>query len=168
MDIHPIIVHFPVAFLTIYGIAELVRFSFVTRQSYWFYVKGVLVIVGSVSSLGALWTGEQIAEQVEDIPRIMQLHSMFAQATVWIFGVVALAYFVTWLQRGSPEAISRLGIMGVVFQKYSSFVMRPSILVVFALLGLAAVTITGGLGGAMVYGLDFDPLMKPVFKFLGL
>jgi hypothetical protein len=52
--------------------------------------------------------------------------------------------------------------------KYSAYLHRPYIIVPLALLGLIAVTITGGLGGAIVYGTHFDPFMAPVFKFLGV
>jgi hypothetical protein len=40
------------------------------------------------------------------------------------------------------------------------------IIILLALLGLVLITITGGLGGAMVYGPNADPFFKPVFELL--
>ena len=58
MDLHPIIVHFPVALLTLYGIFELFSVRRIARKPYWFYVKAVLVIFGALGALAAWLTGE--------------------------------------------------------------------------------------------------------------
>ncbi|MDB5266550.1 MAG: hypothetical protein JWN89_365 [Parcubacteria group bacterium] len=148
MDLHPIIVHFPVALLTLYAVLELVRFRKVMEQPYWFYIKGALAIFGSLGSLAAYATGPD----AHPAPRILQMHSNFATATLLVFAVIAFSYLFQWFK---PN-------------RYSAFVHRSYIIIPLALIGLVCVTITGGLGGAMVYGTHFDPFMAPIFKLLGV
>ena len=44
MNIHPIFVHFPIALLTLYSLAELIRWRRITELAYWFYVKAFAMI----------------------------------------------------------------------------------------------------------------------------
>ncbi len=151
MDAHPIIVHFPVALLTLYGLFELVRLHRVLEKPYWFQVKAILAIFGFLGAAAAYATGPgHIASQ----SALGLMHARFATITLFLSGVIALHYALRWLRHaGFHHGIPTL----------------PNwLLVVFALALLAAVTITGGLGGALVYGTHFDPLMAPIFKFLGV
>lgn len=148
MYLHPILVHFPVALLTIYAVLELIRFQKVISRPYWFHVKALFAIFGALGALSAFLTGP---DQAKTIP-LGQMHANFATTTLIIFGIIGLSYLLEWFK---PS-------------KYSLFVMRPYIIIPLAILGLIAVTITGGLGGALVYGTHFDPFMAPIFKILGV
>ncbi|MES2213932.1 MAG: DUF2231 domain-containing protein [Patescibacteria group bacterium] len=148
MNIHPIIVHFPVALLSLYAVLELVRFRKVMEKPYWFYIKGALVIFGSLGSLAAYATGPE----GKPAPRILEMHATFATATLFIFAVIAFSYLFQWCK---PN-------------KYSAFIHRSYIIIPLAVIGLICVTVTGALGGAMVYGTHFDPFMAPIFKILGV
>ncbi len=147
MDLHPIFVHFPIALLTVYAIFELVRFKKVVNKFYWFYIKATLAIAGELFAFLAY-----LSSPNEGGHPLVEMHETFAIATICIFAIISVSYLLEWFK---PS-------------KYSLFVMRPYIIIPLALLGLAAITITGGLGGAIVYGTHFDPFMAPVFKFLGV
>jgi uncharacterized membrane protein len=147
MDLHPIIVHFPVALLTLYAVFECIRFEKVLSKAYWFYVKAILAIFGSVASIAAFATGPDVGGSA-----LVQMHSNFALTTVLVFGLIALTYLLEWFK---PS-------------KYSLFIMRPYIIIPLAVLGLVLVTVTGGLGGAIQYGTHFDPFLAPAFKYLGV
>ncbi|MBX4200336.1 hypothetical protein KW790_02665 [Candidatus Parcubacteria bacterium] len=149
MDIHPIIVHFPVALLTFYSVFELIRFERVLSKPYWFFIKAVLVIFGELGAIVAFMTGPE-----EGGGALIDMHERFAIMTLIIFGIISLHYLLRWLRHEGYHL--RLPTL-------------PSfLLVTLALAGLFAITITGGLGGALVYGTHFDPFMAPVFKFLGV
>ncbi len=148
MDLHPIFVHFPVALLTVYAVLELIRFEKVTSRPYWFHVKAIFAIFGSLGAIAAYATGNDHGAH----SALGQMHVTFATTTLIIFCIIGFSYLLEWFK---PS-------------KYSLFVMRPYIIIPLAVLGLVAVTITGGLGGALVYGTHFDPFMAPIFKLLGV
>ena|SRR5579872_6565978 len=146
-NFHPILVHFPIALLTIYAIFECIRFKKVIERPYWFFIKATLVILGELGALAAYVTGHGQRGSV-----LIHIHNQFAIFTVWIFAIISLSYLLEWFK---PS-------------KYSNFMMKPIIIIPLAFIGLLAVVITGGLGGAIVYGTQFDPFMAPIFKLLGV
>ncbi len=149
MDIHPIIVHFPIALLMLYAVFECIRFNKVLDKPYWFYVKAILVIVGELMIFLTLMTAPNEREM-----GLVQVHQTFAFATALVFGLIALHYLLVWLKKEG---------------KFNNIPTLPSwSLIILAIIGLVCITITGGLGGAIVYGTEFDPLMAPVFKLLGV
>lgn len=153
MNIHPIVIHFPIAFLTLYAVLELIRFNKVLSQNYWFYVKAVLVIAGSLGTFVGVLTGALASGFAIGGPRIFALHQLFGALTLILSIISAKAYGLRWFWREN---------------KFSDFILRPKVIVLVAILILISVTITGGLGGAMVRGTNFDPMMAPILKLLGV
>jgi hypothetical protein len=49
---------------------------------------------------------------------------------------------------------------------FSEYVVKGKLIIFLAILGLMCVTITGGLGGVMVFGPDADPFFKPIYQLL--
>ncbi len=147
MDLHPIVVHFPVALLTLYAVLECVRWRRAMEVMNIFHVKAVLVIAGTLGAIAAYISGPEIYGSA-----LVSWHDNFAIGTLTIFSFIALVYLAEWFR---PS-------------KYSNFFHHPYIIMPLALLGLAVVIITGGLGGAIVYGTHFDPFMAPIFKLLGI
>jgi uncharacterized membrane protein len=141
MNIHPIVIHFPIAFLTIYAMAEILRFRFLLEKPYWWNVKKVLVLIGWVGSFIAALTGLITTQFHISGPRIFMMHELFALLTI-IFSTLASILYLK----------NRQG----------------RVLILLAAFILISITITGGLGAAMVRGTHFDPLMKPIFILLGV
>lgn len=161
MNLHPIFVHFPVAFFSIYALLEFVRFKFVTKQPYWFYVKAVLVIVGSVASGAAILTGlffSWASQDKQALEPLVGRHEFFAFTTAGIFFIIALSYAVAWINRDFNKLLG-LG-------KISTFILKPGVIIPLAVLGLICVTITGGIGGIMAFGPDADPFFAIVYKIM--
>ena len=167
MNIHPIIVHFPIALLTVYCILEFIRIKKVTQLSYWFYLKACFAVFGASASVVAYLTGSVIEHQFEEKSSLVELHSFWAKITILTFGIIALAYFVAYLEKSNLFGVRLSGFflkvwnLGLFFKKIviESFVVFP--LVIF---GLFSITITGALGGIIVYGPDLDPFTRFVYN----
>lgn len=152
MNLHPIVVHFPIGLLTFYAVLELIRFKRIAEKPYWMNIKAILAIFGFLTALAAYLTGPEVEGGAA--PRILEMHETFASATLLIFGIIALNYLLRWARH---EGI------------HHRIPMLPNrVVITLAILGLVAITITGGLGGAMVYGTNFDPFMAPIFQLLGV
>lgn len=173
MNPHVVLVHFPIAFLTIYSIFELVRFNFILNKPYWFYVKACLVIVGSGGTVLALLTGDIAKNLVRGdalLRPVVNLHENFAYTTTAIFGVLAASYLILVLQKENlvdwviPKPV--LNSFWNFLVKFAKFCVETKLVLLLAIVGLICVTITGGLGGAMAFGPKADPFFEPVFHFI--
>lgn len=171
MNLHPIFVHFPIALLTVYAVLELVPFKRLTEQVYWFYVKASLLILGTGGAFVALQTGE-IAEHIvrnADNRNLIETHATSAVITSWIFGLLALAYLVSWIRRATTRDFGTLPYVGWIWKlllSITNIVMRRPVTITLAFLGIIAVTITGALGGSIVYGPDIDPVAQFFYDLL--
>ena len=172
MNIHPVIVHFPVALLTVYSLMELLRFKKISGQPYWFYAKAIFLFVGGLGSLAALQTGEWAADALGGAARmseVLQRHEFFAKSSIIIFGILAACYLVLWVERErwTPwtkiELLRRIWLIKVSLAK---FVVETKLVILLALAGLVCITITGGLGGIMVYGTQADPFFGFIYKLM--
>ncbi len=176
MNLHPIAVHFPIALLTLYSAMEVFRYRRVMEQSWWFPMKAFLVILGTLAANGALLTGEMLAEQLEAsgaLPSIVATHEQWAKMTIGIYSIIAAAYLIVWMERTGvlnrlfPDPLS--GFRDLFDRRLfpaARYFVKSYFSVIFALLGLAALTITGALGGSMVYGPDVDPVARIVYDLL--
>ncbi len=165
MDIHPIFVHFPIALLTVYAVLELIRFEKVTNQAYYFYIKGALLIIGILTSSLALQTGEMAEDGVaRSLHNLVETHATFANISTWIFAVLAIVYAIVWISKTEyNQKLNESGFAKIWNLKLmiANKIMNNSfIMIILAILGLVAITITGALGGAIVYGPDVDPIVS--------
>jgi len=102
------------------------------------------------------------------------VHHLLDGKSLGRFAIIALAYLVRFLQRiiNYYERIEAahpvLKTVWGIAAAYGSFVSNPSLIVPLALLGLVSVTITGALGGSLVYGPDADPLVSFLYYVLSL
>ena len=163
-DVHPIMVHFPIALLTVYALMELLRFRKLTSQAYWFYVKALFAIIGSLATTAALFTGNLAKSNFVPGPQasLVHLHSNFAAVSSYIFALIALLYLLAWLgkQQYHLKAPWRR-IWELKLRTVNYFLGWPVIII--ALIGLGCITITGALGGALVYGTNVDPVVSIVY-----
>ena len=170
MNLHPILVHFPIALFTLYALLECARFKKLQEQAYYFYLKAFLVITGSLASSAAYITGDMQKDQLPAdaaIRPIVEFHSTWALATITIFAVIALAYLIAWLNRQNVFT----SIQNQTFRRITSAAhafTQGWIIVPLALAGLISVTITGALGGSIVYGPNIDPVASFIYRLFGL
>lgn len=154
MNIHPLIVHFPIALLTVYTLAEVARFGFVRRHPAWFTVKAVLLIVGSLGSFAAMGSG-LIAAQIFGNEDVVFVHKSLAVSTASVYFLLALSYLIQWLDRN--------GRMWPGLARFERAVFRAPVTIILALIGMVLLTMTGAMGGALVYGPEMDPIVSFVY-----
>jgi uncharacterized membrane protein len=168
-NLHPIFVHFPVAFLTLYAVLEILSLPFLTRRTWWFPVKAVLLFAGFVGGLVALQTGELAAEAFRGTAtmRAVQWHEYFAKASLIIFGILSAAYLVESLARKEGARWSD-GQWWTTVLLWERRIFPMPVRIILAVCGFTALAITGALGGSLVYGTDVDPLAGYLYMILGL
>jgi uncharacterized membrane protein len=160
MNIHPIFVHFPIALLTIYSAFEILRFHWLTSQSWYQPVKIAFLFAGTLGATAALITGEMAEGLIGGVYHIVEVHQLFAKITALIFGILCVHYLAL-------VATPRYGEKHPWLVSIQKAFPAP-ILIILAVLGLASITITGAIGGAMVFGPDNDPLTSLIIRMLGL
>lgn len=171
MNIHPFLVHFPIAFLSVYGFMELVRIKYITSAIYWFYIKASLVIIGSAGAVVAYLSGEA-AEEFFGETRLIETHSQWAEIATIIFGSIAGLYVIVWLIR--LEVFNRfensLNLNNLqayrIIKSTTNYVVNSFIMILPASVGLISIVITGALGGAIVYGPDIDPFVRFIYDMV--
>ncbi len=149
------VIHFPIALLTLYCVFEILSFRKLSEKSYWFFVKAVLVSFGTLGSIAGVISGLFSTHLVRGVP-LIEMHLRFSLASVLAFTLVSIPYLLAWF--GKPDEV----ILA------SKIIFRRGIMIPVALVGLVLIVITGGLGGAITYGTQFDPTMAPVFKLLNV
>ncbi len=168
MNIHPLFVHFPIALLTIYCAMEMMRFKKIATQPYWFFVKAMFVIFGTVSGFAALFTGGLIEDQFKTAGarNLIEMHSLWATITMVIFSVIAACYLIEWVERS--HVVERYAqeqwytIWKFLIRIKAIFFFTP-VIILASVVGLVSITITGALGGALAYGADVDPIVHFVY-----
>ncbi len=171
MNIHPIFTHFPLALFTVYAILEIARFPMIQKLPYLFNIKGFLVISGTLFSFITLKTGE-LAEDAFSTPNVstrslIETHSTLANISIYIFLAISIIYFFKWIDLSPLDTYvikSPFGKIWIAIKKHTGYILRSQCLPLLALIGLIAITMTGALGGAIVYGPNVDPVVKFVYN----
>ena len=163
MNIHPLFVHFPIGILVLYTAFEILRFKIITKRPWYFEIKAVLSIIGTLAAYATASTGE-LAEDIlrissPDKMALVEIHSMYAVVTITIFSILAGSYLFEWLKKaGQVKIITKI----LFLNKLSYFIQKYSPLI--AIVGLVSITITGGLGASIVYGPDVDPFVTFIYS----
>lgn len=160
MNIHPLVVHFPIAFLSLYAVLECVRFRKVMDWAPFFYIKATLLFAGVLGGVAAVLAGEQ-AEKLYGETRLTELHASFGVVSVWIFGIIGLVYLIILLECLADQVPEKWRAVSHAKVKIARWIYAH-ILWIVAFGGLVCVMITGALGGALVYGPDVDPFVRVV------
>ncbi|MDO8565480.1 MAG: hypothetical protein Q7R67_02585 [bacterium] len=142
MDFHPLVIHYPIAFLTTYAVFEILRFRKLASLPYWFYLKRALVILGEISAIVALVAAYLSTSTLAGESALGNMYKLFMLVTVLIFGVISGLYLKNRV--------------------------KPAVLIPLALIGLFFIVVAGGLFGAIVYGTHFNPFLASTFQFLNV
>lgn len=155
INLHPAIVHFPIALLLLYGVLEIVRP--IARRIAVFDAKVILSVTGALGTLAAIATAPTaLFRGVTSLRPMIRLHETFAQSTALLASAIALVYLVGWLDREGWRPIPWLSAW---CRKLSNSIW----MVIPAIAVIILVSLTGALGGIIAYGPDVDPMTHFVY-----
>jgi hypothetical protein len=166
LNLHPALVHFPIALLTIYALIELARLNRMQNHPHTFTLKAFLCIIGTLSLTATYFTGEDIKEAfaVGNPTLLVERHATFALASHVIFTVLAVGYLGQTIYKTNPKRLFWKTFIGGSIHRLTETVTGKYIAPSFAFLGLIALTITGALGGAIVHGPEIDPAVQLIYR----
>lgn len=148
-NIHPLLVHFPIALVIVYSLLEWVPVKRITSLSWWFYVKAAFLFFGVLATIPTGLSGKIIEGQFRDKHALVELHSRFAVAASAVYAILAALYFLAWLRRTNSQI---------------KFIVPKAVIVLLSIIGFFLIVVTGALGGIIVYGPNLDPFTAFIYQ----
>ncbi|GAA5520258.1 hypothetical protein LQ318_00915 [Aliifodinibius salicampi] len=107
-NIHPILVHFPIAIILVAVLMDLL--DFFLPDQWWDELKTTILYgIGAISAIAAYYTGSLAADSVflsSGAQTVLNEHSDWALWTVWFFGIYAvLRILLHWFQKIDQKMI---------------------------------------------------------------
>ena len=92
-NIHPIIVHFPIALLFLYSIIKILPLNKWLPKVAWRDIERVLLVFGVLGAFVALATGQIARHLIQPNRDLIHAHSNFASISTWLYGLLLDAKF---------------------------------------------------------------------------
>lgn len=170
LNIHPLFVHFPIAFLTLYVALEVLRFPFLSRRAWYEGAKALLLFCGVAGGVLAVQTGEMAATLFTSASgrALVHMHEEVAELSLLPFHLLALASVVrllaasAWPQRFPAWLQRPWSVIAAVERAVFVWPLRA----VLAAIGFVLLVATGALGAAIVHGPDVDPAVRFIHDLL--
>ena len=87
-NIHPLFVHFPIAFLLLYSLIRILPFERLIPSLSWRHIQQVLLLAGILGAFLSNTTGEIAEHLVRPEEALVEMHAFFALASTWIYGLL--------------------------------------------------------------------------------
>lgn len=159
--------HFPIAFLVAYSALRILPLSRRFPNVAWREIRLALLGFGILGAFAALSTGELAEELTRGNHALVEAHAVFATVSSWIYGILLAGELCAVLER-IGFLVKIPSVLGSLIGFAGRILTKPAIAIVLSLAGLCAITITGVLGGVLVYGTTADPLASIVLRILGI
>jgi uncharacterized membrane protein len=166
-NLHPLFVHFPIALLFIYALIKIIPVKKWFPSVSWKQIERALLLCGVLGAFAALLTGETAEHLFQPNHQLVEMHSTFATLSTWVFGALLLGEILSIMHMYLNATLHAVGLKRIIFGIETLLTDRV-FSVVLALVGLVAISVTGLLGGVMVYGVSADPAAAAVVKLLGI
>ena len=171
-NIHPILVHFPIALLFIYSVIKILPVEKWFPQFAWRDVERLFLFFGVLGAFGASATGEIAEELIRTNHQLVESHAFFAGLSTWLYGALLIGGILSFLNTKlislnllTPPVLNFTQKLIIPLEKLLSHTTFSKII---AFIALIAISVTGLLGGVIVYGTSADPLAGIVLQILGI
>ncbi|MDQ5929249.1 MAG: hypothetical protein QG594_1027 [Bacteroidota bacterium] len=166
-NIHPLFVHFPIAFLVVYSVIKFLPVEKWITSISWRPIQRLLLVVGVLGAFVSNTTGEMAEHLVKADHDLVEMHAFFAGASTWIYGILLMGEILFLLNRYFVTKNIQTPINKILIS-IEKIINQNILSKTLALFGLIAISITGLLGGVIVYGVSADPIAPFVLRLLGL
>ena len=166
-NLHPIFVHFPIAFFLLYSFLKVLPFEKRFLKTDLKYTFLILLASGLLGAWLATATGESAEELFQSKDKIIETHASFASASIWFYAIALISEASFFINDNLIKRLSLSFVKTYIF-KLKNILDSKIFLISIVILGTLSISITGLLGGVIVYGLTADPLAAPIVKILGL
>lgn len=163
MNIHPLIVHFPIALLTLYSLLELASLGWRAWTKKLETTKIFLLWIGTIGAFFSLQSGE-LAEEFRQLKgsELVHTHEEFAEKAYSTYITLSIYYLV--IRAMHAGYLSRLpSKINTLLTRILAYSRIKRIVALWAALWLGLLTITGALGGAITHGPDIDPVVQMIY-----
>jgi len=166
-NIHPLLVHFPVALLFVYSIIKILPLKKWFPKVAWRDIERALLVFGVLGAFAADATGD-IAEHIAHPNRqLVEMHSTFAGIATFLYGALLAGEILSVIKSTYWNLIT-IPVVQKILTILEKILCNRFVSNALAVLGLIAISVTGLLGGVMVYGLTADPVAGMVVRLLGI
>jgi uncharacterized membrane protein len=159
-NIHPLFVHFPIALLLLYSVVKILPLKKWFPNTFWKNTEILLLVTGVIGAFVASSTGENAERLVHPVKALASL-------STWIYGALLAGELLDILNKTFIPKL-KLSWLTKFSIGLANFLTNRFLSIVLAILGLITISVTGLLGGVMVYGVSADPIAPNVLKLLGI
>lgn len=160
MDLHPILVHLPVAGLALYTIIEVISIFSPWVKNNFINTKYFLLFIGVIGTFMALQTWENAEHLLWGHSNLVEVHSTFANLTHFSYMIIAVIYALTLIINNKIWAKYRTTPTQKYLPKITQLlthVYMHYLIIVLSIIWFFCLSITGALGGAITHGTTDDP-----------
>lgn len=168
MTIHPLFVHFPIALLIIYAILEIITSIYPKYSEKLYLTKIICLYIWALWAIASSQTGE-IDKHVNFAKKrtnILERHETFASITTTTSIILSIIYIII-----SANIVYATNQYIIKYQNYISqtifYINKFKLLLIWSIILLVSVSITGALWGVVAYGADADPITKVIYSIFG-
>ena len=165
-NIHPIFVHFPIALLFLYSLIKIIPFKKWFPNVKWRDIERVLLLVGVLGAFVALGTGGSAAHLAHANRQLVRMHSMFASMATWLYVILLAGEISAYINE--KQYFTKFKFISTILIYIEKIFCSPLVSITIALLALVAISLTGLLGGTIVYGVSADPIAPTVLHLLNI
>ena len=167
-NIHPIVVHFPIALLVIYSIIKIFPFRKWFPNVAWRDIERLLLLIGVMGAFLSLSTGEQAEDFSRPNEDLVGAHEFFANFSTRTYLIILIGEFANYLNTKNFSLINKINYLPKILAWVEKILTNKNLVLVLVILGFISLFLTGVLGGVMVHGTTADPLAPFVLEVLNI